>query len=175
MIYLYTGTPGSGKSYHVAKDIYFYLHYGSNVIANFGIDYERIPSRRKKPKGYFFYRDNVEITPEWLMDFGLLCHSRDGKGRIREGQTWLILDECQLMFNCRSWNDRQRQRWNTFFTQHRKFGYQVILITQFDRLIDRQIRSLVEFEVKHRKINNFGTGGFFCESVFLWPSGVCGD
>ena len=72
MIYLYTGTPGSGKSYHVARDIYFYLYHGSNVIANFVIAYEAIPSRRKKPKGYFFYRDNFEITPEWLMDFGLL-------------------------------------------------------------------------------------------------------
>lgn len=35
------------------------------------------------------------------------------------------------------------------------------MVTQFDRLVDRQIRSLVEYEVKHRKVNNFGTGGFF--------------
>ena len=167
MIYLYTGTPGSGKSYHVARDIYFFLHYGRNVIANFDINYDAIPSRGKKPKGCFFYRDNFAITPDWLVAFSLLCHRRDVKGRIEEKQTYLILDECQLIFNCRSWNDRQRQKWCSFFTQHRKYGFEVILITQFDRLIDRQIRSLTEFEVKHRKINNFGAGGFFV-GLFFW-------
>ena len=29
------------------------------------------------------------------------------------------------------------------------------MISQFDRLVDRQIRSLFEYEVKHRKANNF--------------------
>ncbi len=50
MIYLYTGTPGSGKSYHVAKEIYFYLYHGRNVIANFDINYYSIPSRTLRPK-----------------------------------------------------------------------------------------------------------------------------
>ncbi|WP_367575495.1 zonular occludens toxin domain-containing protein [Lacrimispora amygdalina] len=65
------------------------------------------------------------------------------------------------MFNCRSWNDRSRQQWANFFTQHRKHGYNIILISQFDRLINRQIRSLTEYEYRHRKINNFGAVGFF--------------
>ena len=56
MIYLYTGTPGSGKSYHVAKEIYFYLYHGRNIIANFSINYDIIPSRKRSPKGYFFTR-----------------------------------------------------------------------------------------------------------------------
>lgn len=156
MIYMYTGTPGSGKSYHVAKDIYFNLNRGRHVIANFDINYDMITSKKK---GYFFQKDNFDLSVSWLQDFSLLCHKRDIKGRIIEHQTWLIIDECQLIFNCRSWNDRERQEWCYFFTQHRKLGYDVILITQFDRLIDRQIRSLVEYEVKHRKVNNFGNGG----------------
>lgn len=161
MIYLYTGTPGSGKSYHVAKDIYFYLYYGRHVIANFDINYDAVPSRKRKPKGYFFHRDNHELSASWLIDFAVLCHARDSRGHIKEGQTWIILDECQLLFNCRTWSGSERALWSSFFTQHRKYGFHIILITQFDRLIDRQIRSLVEYEVKHRKINNFGTGGFF--------------
>lgn len=156
MIYMYTGTPGSGKSYHVAKDIYTYLNMGRNVIANFEINYGMITGRKK---GYFFEKDNFDLTVSWLVDFAELCHKRDAKGRIKEHQTWIIIDECQLIFNCRSWNDRQRQEWCYFFTQHRKKGYDIILVTQFDRLVDRQIRSLVEYEVKHRKVNNFGKGG----------------
>jgi len=46
--------------------------------------------------------------------------------------------------------------WINFFTQHRKLGYHFILISQNDRLIDRQIRGFLEYEVKHRKLNNFG-------------------
>lgn len=163
MIYLYTGTPGSGKSYHVAKEIYWYIQHGRNVIANFDINYDSIPG---KHKGYFFCKDNFELSVDWIQDFALIAHQRDDKGRIREKQTVLIIDECQLIFNCRSWNDRERQRWCSFFTQHRKYGYDIILVTQFDRLVDRQIRSLVEYEVKHRKINNFGTGGVIV-SLFL--------
>ena len=45
------------------------------------------------------------------------------------------------------------------FAQHRKLGYNFILITQHDRMMDKQIRSLVETEVKHRKLNNYGLGG----------------
>ena len=72
MIYLYTGTPGSGKSYHVAKEIYFYLYHGRNVIANFDINYDSIPSRKRRPKGYFFYRENHELSADWLMDLNYI-------------------------------------------------------------------------------------------------------
>lgn len=156
MIYFYSGTPGSGKSLHVAQDIYAYIRRGKNVIANFDIAYDSIPGRKK---GYFFYRDNHELSPSWLVDFALLAHKRDLAGKIVEKQTMLIIDECQLIFNCRSWNDRARQEWCSFFTQHRKYGYSVILVSQFDRLVDRQIRSLIEYEYKHRKVNNYGVGG----------------
>lgn len=156
MISMYTGTPGSGKSIHVAKEILFQLGRGKHVIANFDFNYEAVKSKKK---GYFFSKDNFDLTVDWITDFARLCHKRDIKGRIIEKQTYLIIDECQLIFNCRSWNDRVRQKWCSFFTQHRKWGYEIILVTQFDRLVDRQIRSLVEYEFKHRKINNFGNGG----------------
>lgn len=52
-----------------------------------------------------------------------------------------------------------------FFTQHRKYGYDVYLVAQFDRMIDRQIRSLIEYEVIHRKVKNFGKFGFLYNLV----------
>ena len=42
MIYLYSGTPGSGKSLHMARDIMFKLRRGQNVIANFPINMELV-------------------------------------------------------------------------------------------------------------------------------------
>lgn len=156
MITMYTGTPGSGKSVHLAKEMVFVLKKGKNVIANFEFNYEAVKSKKR---GYFFQRENFELKVDWLVEFDELCHKKDRKGRTIERQTYLVIDECQLIFNARSWNDRDRQKWNWFFTQHRKKGYELILVTQFDRLVDRQIRSLVEYEIKHRKVNNFGTGG----------------
>lgn len=163
MVYLYTGTPGSGKSCHVAKEIYWQLTHGRNVIANFDINIDVV----KRNKAYFFQKDNHELTVDWLIDFANLAHKRNSRSQIVEHQTYIIIDECQLIFNCRSWNERGRQLWSEFFTQHRKMGYDIILVTQYDRLIDRQIRSVVEYECKHRKINNFGTGGFFVNLLTL--------
>lgn len=157
MIYLYTGTPGSGKSYHVAKDIFFYLSHGRNIITNFEIDESMITSKKR---GRFTCLHDEQITIEYLRNYALEYHRTNARGQLIEGQTYLIIDECQRMFNCRSWNDKERQQWCTFFCEHRHFGFHVILVTQMDRLVDRQIRSLAEYEIKHRKINNFGKGGF---------------
>lgn len=156
MIYLYSGTPGSGKSFHVAKDICSYLFWGKNIIANFDVNARMI----QKYKGKFYYFDNSEITPQKLLTFSEEQHKHKANGHIIEGQTILILDECQIMFNCRDWQNSNRNEWITFFTQHRKYGFDIILVTQNDRLIDRAIRSLIEYEYKHRKFNNMGFVGY---------------
>lgn len=125
MIQCYTGVPGSGKSYHVAKQIYEALRSGMNVISNLQINTSIIPPKGKKPLGKFIYIPN----DEWmhtsifekssmgyktsstiysyiygLTNYALLFHKRNARGQIIEKQTLLILDECQIIFNPRSWN-----------------------------------------------------------------------
>ena len=165
MIWLYTGTPGSGKSVHVAKDIYWKLRKPEWVFANFEINRDFFWDKKHKKnsqKGIFIERPNWKLNARWLIDFAKAYFSKDTKGRIIEGQALLVIDECQLIFNAREWQANDRMEWTSFFTQHRKLGYNIILITQFDRLIDRQIRSLVEYEVKHRKLNNYKLLGKIC-------------
>ncbi|MDB8791990.1 zonular occludens toxin domain-containing protein [Romboutsia sp. 1001216sp1] len=160
MIYFYSGTPGSGKSLHVAQDIYNKLFIRKqNVIANFDINREIY--NKKKKKGKFLYVPNNELTPEFFYQY-----AKDHHVLGKESQTLVILDECQILFNPRAWNDKYRINWVNFFTQHRKWGYNFILISQFDRLVDRQIRSLFEYEVKHRKVNNFKLAKLFPISTF---------
>lgn len=149
MIYLYTGTPGSGKSLHVIKDIVNKLKSGGNVISNFPIDVDRIKVKKGK-LGEFIYKPNQDLTVDFLMDYAKNKHIKG-----KEAQTLIIVDEAQGKFNSRDFRDKDRKEFNYFFTIHRHLGYNVILITQADRLLDRQIRCLVEYEVKHRKINNF--------------------
>lgn len=177
MIYFYSGTPGSGKSLHVAQDIYQYLQRGKNVIANFDINEKAVKGYGTKKCGQFFCCENSDLSVGYLLQFAKEHHRTNSKGQMIEKQTLLVIDECQIIFNARSWNQADRTEWCTFFTQHRKYGYAVILVSQFDRLIDRQIRSLIEYEYKHRKVNNykaFGallglfSGGALFVAVIYW-------
>ena len=163
MIALYSGTPGSGKSLHVAQKLYYWIKGGKPVICNFDINLAKIRTSRKKN---FVFKSNLEITPDFLIQY-----SRDyfGNKPVKEGSILLVIDECQLMFNAREWSKSGRDQWLSFFTLHRHFGYDVILIAQFDRMIDRQIRSLIEYEYIHRKVSNFGWRGAMMCIVFLSP------
>lgn len=164
-IYLYSGTPGSGKSLHAARDIRDYLRFKRlPVVGNFCIN--------ENTKGFdnYYYRDNSEMTPEYLAWFARnywLDH------RFGEDRILLVLDECQLLFNSRDWAQNDRMAWLEFFSQHRKYGYKVIFIAQFDRMIDRQIRSLVEYEYIHRKLGNFGAKGKIMTLFALGELFVC--
>jgi len=169
MIYLYSGTPGSGKSLNAAYKLIEWLKKGKSAICNFPID-ETYFKKRKKV-GKFIYMNNQELTVQALKDYAKANHKLN-----REGQTLIIIDECAAMFNSRSWDNKNRMEWIYFFQQHRKLGFDVILISQSDRLIDRQIRAFVETEFKHRSVRNYKTfglilslfsGGLFC-SVEYW-------
>lgn len=102
--------------------------------------------------------ENDSLDVGYLQEFSNWYFNEQGN-RFREGALKLYIDECQLIFNARTWNDKDRKEWIKFFTQHRKLGYDVYLIAQFDSMIDKQLRSLVEYEIKHRKFNNFGLIG----------------
>lgn len=165
MIYLYSGTPGSGKSLHAARNIYYELKLGKTVVANFPIN-----TNFKGCKGEFIYLPNEEITPDKLIE---IAKDYFSSHKFKESDLNVYLDECQLLFNAREWQKTGRAEWLSFFTQHRKFGIDIILIAQFDRMIDRQIRSLIEYESIHRKLSNFGLKGkilslFFGGSAFLY-------
>lgn len=155
MIYLYSGTPGSGKSYHAAADIYYRLRRAkkNRVIANFPI---------ATKSSNFRYLDNSDLTVRRLTVYSRLYHQPGV-----EGQTLVVIDEAQVIFNSRSWQSdgSARMDWIKFFTQHRKLGFDFILIAQNDRMIDRQIRCLVEYEISHMKIGNYFR--FLPVTVFL--------
>jgi zona occludens toxin len=178
LIYLYSGTPGSGKSLHTAADIVVKLKRKQRVIANFPVDLDYIRIKHPKLKlflmmifkilhikidlqgkfehklGEYVYKDNADLNVSFLVKYAKENHKLG-----REGQTLLIIDECSVKFNPREYQRNDRNDWIKFFQHHRKLGYNVILIAQNDRLVDRQIRSFIEYDVKHRKANNFRTFG----------------
>ncbi|WP_303821904.1 zonular occludens toxin domain-containing protein [Ruminococcus flavefaciens] len=165
MIRLFTGVGGSSKSYHTAKLIKGCLLEKKNVIANIpiNIDFVRKPYSyfKGRIKGYrheigdFFYAANSRMTPEMLIAYSDLYHKRDRKGNMIEGQTVVVIDECQLLFDPKVVK-ADRPKWVRFFCLHRHYGFDMILITQHNRLIDRQIREQCSEEVKHRLTNHNG-------------------
>lgn len=150
MISFYSGTPGSGKSLHCARTIINWSRLGYPVIGNFTVDLS------KYKRADYTYCPNDQMTPKFLTDYS---RQRFGNKPPKEGSILLVIDECQILYNARNWQQNNRSEWLSFFTQHRKFGYDIILIAQFDRMVDRQIRSLIEYEFIHRKMSNFGWQG----------------
>ena len=101
MIYLYSGTPGSGKSLHTASVIYWRLKANKPVIANFEIDVNKIT--RKKVE--YDYKSNEKLRPDYLISYSSRYFE---KHNFKEGCLLLVIDECQLMFNAREWNAKNR-------------------------------------------------------------------
>ncbi|WP_323480921.1 zonular occludens toxin domain-containing protein [Acinetobacter baumannii] len=171
MISLYTGSVGSGKSFHgTALGLEWIKR--KYVIANYPI---------KEPKRYFgkWHRKKVElemsrwifeeeITPEYL-----IAKSIEMGFMGKESSCLVQIDEAGIIFNSRDWQTqaKARTKWIKFLSQSRKFGYDFVFIAQSDRMIDRQIRGLVEYDVKHLKANNsimFSFLSLFRVTMFMY-------
>ena len=147
-ISLYSGTPGSYKSYHATADIISWLRSGNNVIANFPVNTENYFKRKKI--GSFTFVPNSKLTVNYLLNYAKLHHKPS-----RKAQTLVVIDEASIMFNARQFDKKDRMEWVNFFANHRHFNYEFILIAQNDRMLDRQIRGLLEYDYKHRALKNW--------------------
>lgn len=151
-ISLYSGTPGSGKSYNAICQVLWALRLNKMVIANFPLKF----SKKELQRGYdkrFYYIPNEEITVESMVIFAIEHGMIEAK---KESQCLVVIDEAGGRFNCRESLKSDRAEWIDFFSQYRKIGYYFILVAQNDRMIDKQIRGFVEYEIIHRKVNRFG-------------------
>lgn len=155
MIYLYTGTPGSGKSYHATNVIDRALRRGINIISNYNV------FLNKKHKAEFTFIDIYEMSVNFFVEYARLKH----KPR-KESQTIIVIDEASIIFNSRDGLNKNRAEWIKFFATHRHLGFDVILITQMDRSLDRQIRGLIEKEFKHRNLLCYGWKGLMMLLIF---------
>lgn len=155
MISLYSGTPGSGKSLHLARTVRDALKFSCPVIGTFHINEQMLWKNSPYPYTYISIYD---LTPEFLLDY--YDKNKRYLKRHVEDSFLLVIDECQRIFNSREWqSNANRREWISFFTEHRHYGFNVILVSQMDIMLDRQIRGLVEYNFLHRKLDGFGFGG----------------
>lgn len=166
MIEVQQGTPGSGKSATAVARAILHLKKGGVVAANFSLvdgwaDVVASRSllgrfsdeyRYKKASSMYprFYRvDSLEAIRKIQPRSEAVGVYKDD-GSYSEGAGLLLLDEAQLIFNSRQW--KKNMGWIEFFTQHRKLGWNVILIAHTIEMIDSQIRPLAEYESRFRNL-----------------------
>lgn len=157
-IHVFTGTPGSGKSLHAASLVRYELtrKYPRPVIANFTLG-DGAPLSDVQ-RDLYTYVPNEDMSAARIER---ICQDywRDSGRPFREDYITLVLDECQLLFNARSWTQSSRMSYLEFLSQSRKAGVKVILIAQATKMIDNQFRMLVEVEHNHRRIASMGPVG----------------
>ena len=118
MLSLFTGTPGSGKSYHATERIDRCLKQGINVICTYPI------KTNYKHRGLFVYVPYYELTPEFLINFCMQHH--DLKCNPEKCQTFIVIDEAHLLFNTRGFDMKERQKWCEFLALHRHYWYDIV-------------------------------------------------
>lgn len=156
MITIYTGVPGSGKSCHVSKEMCSWLRDGRHVLANFDFVAE--------PWEAYFHRipDDPDYD-ELIAEFARIPRAH------KEHNAVLVLDECQRIFNSRTWNDKGRMRWVRLFTLSRHAGIDVVLIAQDAAMVDKQIRACIQTEVRHMRVSAMGMIPFVMSGFGLLP------
>jgi zona occludens toxin len=172
MISLFTGAPGAGKSYAAVRFIAKALEQGKPVVTNVPLKdgwaltlaktnlFRRlVPGRVERVAAQYERQLYVSESLEDLMRVRLR-----GKG---EGRGLMVLDEAHRHFNARTWDSDEdgradkgvaivrRLRFVKYFSGHRHYGFDIILITQDANNIDRQIRTLFEYLVIARNLRNF--------------------
>lgn len=166
MIEISQGTPGSGKSASAVARAIRHLNAGGVVAANFSlVDGWCDTIANKHIMSYFSDNYRYEWSKSLWERFHVVksceaikkinprekaCKHYKDNGSYKEGYGLLIIDEAQLIFNSRKWD--KNFEWIEFFTQHRKLGWNVILIAHSLDMIDSQIRPLIEYESRFRNL-----------------------
>lgn len=166
MIEVMQGSPGSGKSAAAVSRAMMHIRKGGVVAANFKlidgwadiVSSKNVLSMVSKSFRYkhacsmhnrFFHVNSLAAIKQ-IDPRALSCGVYKDKERYSEGNGLLILDETQLVFNSRKWE--KNFEWIEFFTQHRKIGWNVLLIAHSIEMIDSQIRPLAEYESRFRNL-----------------------
>ncbi len=160
MLITRTGTPGSGKTYHAIQQLLYDIKKNDKVIyiTNIPIIYENVAKFIKKDLDYVTKRikvyDNIYITPKLLYSYYYKYPDFSFK---------LIFDEADDYLNARLWQRGDRMEWLQFLRMHRHLRFDVTLIAQVRKTLDKQILGLFDTDYSYRKVSKFGAIG-----TILW-------
>lgn len=152
-----TAPPGGGKSFYAIRAVSKALDDGAIVAGNVKLrpDWaKRINNRNYarwlRPFKHRSWPADAEARYFFSEDLPELFNVRlQGEG---EGRGLMVLDEAHNWMNARSWSAGDRDEIVRFFTQHRKLGWNVLLIAQDAEMIDKQVRRNFEYHTQLRNL-----------------------
>jgi zona occludens toxin len=192
-ITLLVGAPGHGKSYTLIREIEAAVAKGKPVATNVPLrdDWAYQMARRHTAFGRF-RKEAVERKAAEFSRYVLISTNFDMLLRVRlagdkEGRGLLVLDEAHRWLNARGWDNAmnidedgnetpmkrnealsKRLRVINHLSGHRHYGFNVILATQSDRMLDNQSRELYEFRSEVRNMRRLPWfGAIFRFNLFL--------
>jgi zona occludens toxin len=149
------------------------------VMARSNLLRRLIPGRCAKAAAQFerrcFVTHDLDVFARLRLPGCGRCDGCRTTGRCRkEGRGRLVLDEAHNWLNARTWDAdetgvattkaqavRRRLAIVRLFSQHRKLGWNVELITQDAANLDRQVRALFEYHVHLKNLRRFRILGLF--------------
>jgi zona occludens toxin (predicted ATPase) len=149
------------------------------TMARMNVFRRMVPGRVAKTAADFESRlyvshDLGEFSRLRLPPCGRCDSCRAGHRCRKEGRGRLVLDEAHNWLNARTWdadesgmsltkNEAVQKRLSIvrLFSQHRKLGWHVDLITQDEANLDRQVRSLFEYHVHLKNLRRYKVFGLF--------------
>lgn len=151
MIVVHEGTPGSGKSYDAAVKIADELKRGRKVYTNI----RGMGDDNKLGLLCFLVNKSVPEIRENLifLDENKIQTVFD----IATDGSLIVIDELQLFFSNRQWQTEGNKKFNAWCAYHRHRGMDLILISHSIERLDAQVRSMVEWTFRYRKINFLGS------------------
>jgi hypothetical protein len=152
MLSIVTGRPGAGKSYFGTELAWRAAGLGRPVCTNLAL--------RGDWPGHVRRLDESEVRDFWLYRY------RSG-GWVKHGDlsecggagVLYIIDEAHLFWGSREWQQVGREVLR-YWSQHRKLGDDVVLVTQACGALDKAIRRLAGEFVVVRNMDREPVGGF---------------
>ncbi len=132
-VYVVTGRLGGGKTLMSLHRIEEYLRLGRPVATNLDIRPWHMLPRSNRSARLIRLPDQPTLDDFIAIGKGNTTYDEDKNGLI-------VLDECGIWFNSRSWGDKTRQPMIDWLLYSRKDGWDVIFIVQDVGLIDKQAR-----------------------------------
>ena len=165
------GVPGAGKTLYALEQIVAALRAGKHVWTNVRLKSHwpavvvRYGWRSKLWSAERLYEEawRVRDRVHYISSADQLPQTVGA-----EGSRLMVFDEAQLEFNCRESKDRGKA-FLLWFSQHRKFGFDVLLIAQDYKMVDRQVRTLAEQVVTSYNLARWTVSFLFLFTVPVGP------
>lgn len=156
MIIMFTGLPGSGKSYDAIRKLCDNLRMGRVIYSNIeGLEDQDCREHIKALTGLSDYELHNQLR--------LLSISSDAQFNVynfhsfAEHGSLIMIDEVHKHYSNREWQSQKNNDLANWASTHRHYGYDVVFITQNTVKVDSHVRSLVEWTYRFRKINFLGS------------------